>query len=84
MLCRKIALFWHSKQFLYTTCSELVFSSYWTLNLINNLLPYCGLTDARMIATEKDVPAHFTNSKTANKVSSTPQNSVTAPSTKNT
>jgi hypothetical protein len=37
-----------------------------------------------MIAIEKDLPAHFTNFKTANKVSSTPQNSFIAPSTKNT
>ena len=49
-------LFWHSKQFLYTTCSELVFFSYWTCNSMNNLLSYCGLTDSRMSASEKDLP----------------------------
>ena len=49
-------LFWHSKQFLYTTCSELVFFSYWTRNSMNNLLSYCGLTDARMSTSEKDLP----------------------------
>ena len=41
------------KQFLYTTCSELVFFLYWSRKSMNNLLPYCGLTDARMSASEK-------------------------------
>ena len=50
------AFFWHSKQFLYTTCSELVFFSYCTRNSMNNLLSYCGLTDARISASEKDLP----------------------------
>ena len=40
-------LFWHSKQFMYTTCSELV---------VNNLLSYRGLVDARISASEKDFP----------------------------
>jgi hypothetical protein len=46
-------LFSHSIQFLYTTCSELVFFTYWTHNSMNNLLSYCGLTDTRMCASEK-------------------------------
>ena len=49
-------LFWHSKQFLYTTCSELVFFQDWTCNSMNNLLSYCGLTHAIMSASEKDLP----------------------------
>ena len=49
-------LFWHSNCFLYTTCSELVFLSYWTRNSMNNLWSYFGLTDARMSASEKDWP----------------------------
>ena len=58
MLCTKIVLFWHSKQFLYTTWSELVFFSYWTCNSMNNLLSYCGLTDARISASKKDLPVN--------------------------
>ena len=46
----------NKKHFLYTTCSELVFLSYWTCNSMNNLLSYCGLTDARISASEKDLP----------------------------
>ena len=42
----------NKKQFLYTTCSELVFFREFN----ENLLSYCGLTDARMRATEKDLP----------------------------
>ena len=52
MLCIKIVFlfsFWHSKQYLYTTCSELVFVG----NSMNNLLSYCGLTNARMRASKK-------------------------------
>ena len=53
MLCTNIELNVKTKkQFLYTTCSELVFSS----NSMNNLSSYCGLTDARMRASEKDLP----------------------------
>ena len=39
------------EQYLYTTCCEL-FSE----NSINNLLLYCGLIDAKMRASEKDLP----------------------------
>ena len=49
-------LFWHSEQFMYTTCSELVIFMYWTGNSMNNLLSYCGLVDARKSASEKDLP----------------------------
>ena len=38
-------LFWHSKQYLYKTCSELVF---FEGNSMNNLSSYCGLTDSRI------------------------------------
>ena len=44
------------KQFVYTTCSELVVSMYWTRNSMNNLLSYCGLVDASTSASEKDLP----------------------------
>ena len=48
--------FWHSEQFLYTTCSELVFFWVWSCKSMNNLLSYFGLTDARMNPSEKDLP----------------------------
>ena len=38
-------------------CSELAISMYWTG--INNLLSYCGLVDARISASEKDLPVHI-------------------------
>ena len=42
---------------LYTTCYQLVFFLYWSRESMNNLSPYCGSTDSRMSATEKDLPA---------------------------
>ena len=51
-------LFWHSGQFMYTTCSELVIFKYWACNSMNNFLSYCGLVDARISASEKDLPVH--------------------------
>ena len=38
---------------MYTTCSELVV---FTGKSINKLLSYCGLVDARISASEKDLP----------------------------
>ena len=58
-------LFWHSKQYLYTTCFQG--------NSINNLSWYCGLTDSRMRASEKDLPVQA-NQATAG----TTQHSVSA------
>ena len=54
-------LFWHSKQLMYTTCSPHVLSlqfscTYWTCNSMNNLLSHFALTDARIGASEKDLP----------------------------
>ena len=49
-------LFWHSEQFMYTTCSELVVFMYWTRNSMNNLLSNCGLVDGRISASVKDLP----------------------------
>ena len=43
------------KQFMYTTCSELVVFMYSTGKSMNNLLSYCGLVDARISASEKDL-----------------------------
>ena len=45
------------KQSMYTTCSELVvFFMYQPGKSINNLFLYCGLVDARISASEKDLP----------------------------
>ena len=41
---------------MYTTCSELGIFMYLTCNSMNNLLSYCGLVDARISASEKDLP----------------------------
>ena len=49
-------LFWHSEQFMYTTYSELGIFMYWTCNSMNNLSSYCGLVDAKVKATDKDLP----------------------------
>ena len=48
----------NKKQIVYTTCSELAIFMYWTFNSMNNLLSYCGLVDARISASEKDLPVH--------------------------
>ena len=42
----------NKKQFLYTTCSKLVF---WG-DSMNNLSSYCGLTDSKMRASDTDLP----------------------------
>ena len=39
-----------------TTCSELVVFMYRTGKSMNNLLSYCGLVDARIRASNKDLP----------------------------
>ena len=58
MLCTNIVLNVKTKkkQFMYTTCSELVVFMYWTGKSLNNLMSYCGLVDARIRAFNKDLP----------------------------
>ena len=51
-----VFLFWYSKQYMYTTCSELGIFMHWTGDSVNNLLSYCGLVDAKIRASDKDVP----------------------------
>ena len=41
--------------FLFTTCSDLGIFMYLIGNSMNNLLPYYGLVDARISASEKDL-----------------------------
>ena len=49
----------NKKQFLYTTCSKLVFFMNWTGKSMNNLLSYCGLVYSWISASDKDLPATF-------------------------
>ena len=49
-------MIWHPKQFMYTTCSEFVVFMYWTCRSMNNLFSYCGLVDARIRVSNKDLP----------------------------
>ena len=37
-------------------CTQLVLNLYFSGESMNNILSYCGLTDARMKASEKDLP----------------------------
>ena len=37
-------------------CTQHVVNLYFSWNSMNNLLSYCGLIDARMMASEKDLP----------------------------
>ena len=46
----------NKKQFMYKTCSELVIFMYRSRNSMNNHMSYCGLVDARISASEKDLP----------------------------
>ena len=49
-------LFWHSEQFMYTTCSELVVFMFKTGKSMYDLLSYCGLGDVRINASDLDLP----------------------------
>jgi hypothetical protein len=55
MLCTEIVMN-VKKQFLYTTCSELGIFIYWSCNSRNNLSSYCGLVNAKIRASDKDLP----------------------------
>ena len=58
MLCTQIVFCFcidNSKQFMYTTCSELVVFMHWTGKLMNNLLSYFGLVDVKINAFDKDL-----------------------------
>ena len=54
-----LVFFWHSEQFMYTTCSELIIFKYWTDKSKNNHLSYYGLVDVRINASDKDLPVLF-------------------------
>ena len=40
----------------YNSCTQHVVNLYFSGNSMHNLLLYCGLTDARIRASEKDLP----------------------------
>ena len=50
--------FWHSEQFMYTTCSELAVFMYWTGKSMNKLMSYCGLVEVRINASDKGLPVN--------------------------
>ena len=45
---------------IFSTCSELAIFMYWTRNSMNNLSSYCGLVDAKIRASDKDLPVEKT------------------------
>ena len=46
---------------MFSLCSELVVFMYWTGKSMNNLLSHCGLVDARISASEKELRVLCTN-----------------------
>ena len=53
MLCTKIVFCFDTQN---NNCTQLVLNLHFSGNLMNNLLSYCGLPDARMRASKKDLP----------------------------
>ena len=51
MLCTQFVFVLTFKKIVYTTCQDIV-----NCNSMNNLLSYYGLIDARMRASDKDLP----------------------------
>ena len=56
MLCTKIVLETISVHNMFSPCSELGIFMYWTCNSMNNMSSYCGLVDAKIRASDKDLP----------------------------
>ena len=58
MLCTKIVLNVRNNFCTQHVLPRFEFGSfmYWTCNLMNNLLSYCGLVDAKTRASDKDLP----------------------------
>ena len=57
MLCTEIVLN-VKNNFMFSPCSEPGMFMYWTCNSMNNLSSYCGLVDAKIGTSYKDLPAH--------------------------
>ena len=53
-------MFWMSKSInvhnMFSPCSELGLFTYWTCNSMNTMSSYCGLVDAKIRASDKDLP----------------------------
>ena len=56
MLCTNIVLNVKTKTKKNNFCTQHVLNLYFSCNSMNNLSSYCGLTDARMRASEKNLP----------------------------
>ena len=56
MLCTQIGFFCFCFHIQNNLSTQLVVFMYWTRNLMNNLLSYCGLVDARISASENFLP----------------------------
>ena len=48
---------------MFSPCTELRIFMYWTCNSMNNLSSYCGLVDAKIRASDKDLPVRTGHSK---------------------
>ena len=59
MLCTNIVLNVKQKQKKNNVSSQHVLTLYFSRNSMNNHLSYCGLTNARMRASEKYLPVFF-------------------------
>ena len=59
-ICCVQKLFWVSKKIsvhnMFSPCSELGIFMYWTCNSMTNLSSYCGLVDAKIRASDKNLP----------------------------
>ena len=44
---------------MFSPCSELAIFMYLTRNIMNNMSSYCGLFDAKISASDKDLPVRF-------------------------
>ena len=51
----------HDVLMMFSPCSELGIFLYWTDNSMNNLLSYFGLVDAKIRASDIDLPVSMTN-----------------------
>ena len=61
MLCTKIVLNFCTQHVL--PKFELGIFMYWTCNSMNKLSSYCGLVDAKIRASDKDLPVAYYNLK---------------------
>ena len=72
MLCTKIVFLFFCFDIQNNICTQHVVNLYFLGNSMNNILSYCGLTDAKMRASEKDLPV--TNKSITNQILSCKNN----------